>query len=458
MSHLHNKSFKDTVVKTEPFHPSEVEDIQAKLDKKLGPEYVSTRPGAGGVQVSYIEGWKALNLANQVFGFNGWFSEVKTINVDYLDERNGRYNVGLSVVVRVTLKDGSYHEDIGYGSLDNARTKAMAFEKAKKEAMTDGLKRALRCFGNAMGNCLYDKEYLSKISGVKCAPPDFDESNLFRFNDMTSRSAAVPRSPSKPERANQVPTTRAGTSSTTTIRPPQRSVQPDIPKSVVPEKRSSEPTGPVQPAKRVDNDNMFDDSLTFSDDLNLESEDFNDEVNELLDAKLKTPALGQEGEKGNQQNQQQLNLYTEPSQENAFTNETPSRRPNETNKKENGSLQQPQEPQEQPSQQHAPVNPPAEVSFVKARVAEEIQKSSSAITSEHAFNPQFISPSIRRTVDPTKSTPIKRSEVAPPLQHRSALRYDNPQLIPNRQIGKPRYPPPKRPINKEQEKEGSGTS
>jgi hypothetical protein len=42
----------------------------------------------------------------------------------------------------------------------------MAFEKAKKEAVTDGLKRALKAFGNAMGNCLYDKNYLKKIQKI----------------------------------------------------------------------------------------------------------------------------------------------------------------------------------------------------------------------------------------------------------------------------------------------------
>ena len=44
------------------------------------------------------------------------------------------------------------------------------FEKAKKEGTTDGLKRALRSFGNVLGNCLYDKDYLAKITRVK-APP-----------------------------------------------------------------------------------------------------------------------------------------------------------------------------------------------------------------------------------------------------------------------------------------------
>lgn len=42
--------------------------------------------------------------------------------------------------------------------------------QANKEAVTDALKRALRSFGNLTGNCLYDKEYLSKVKSVKAKP------------------------------------------------------------------------------------------------------------------------------------------------------------------------------------------------------------------------------------------------------------------------------------------------
>lgn len=59
--------------------------LQAKLDKKLGPEFISQRPGPGGVQkLTYVEGWKVINLANEVFGFNGWSSSISNLTVDYV--------------------------------------------------------------------------------------------------------------------------------------------------------------------------------------------------------------------------------------------------------------------------------------------------------------------------------------------------------------------------------------
>jgi DNA repair and recombination protein RAD52 len=53
-------------------------------------------------------------------------------------------SLGISALVRVTLKDGTFHEDIGYGSIENAKSKAMAFEKAKKEGKNPPSKK-LKC-------------------------------------------------------------------------------------------------------------------------------------------------------------------------------------------------------------------------------------------------------------------------------------------------------------------------
>jgi len=68
----------------------------------------------------------------------------------------------VTAVVRVTLKDGTFHEDVGYGTAENPR-RGQAIEKAKKEAVSDARKRVLRLFGDALGNCLYDKSHLKRI-------------------------------------------------------------------------------------------------------------------------------------------------------------------------------------------------------------------------------------------------------------------------------------------------------
>ncbi|KAK4896940.1 DNA repair protein rad52 [Elasticomyces elasticus] len=178
--------FADTKPLISEYTASEIATLQSRLEKQLGPEYISTRPGAGGGKVHYLAAEKVINLANEVFGFNGWSSSIQNVQIDFVDEhpQNGKISLGLSTIVRVSLKDGTYHEDIGYGHIENCKGKAAAFEKAKKEAATDALKRALRNFGNVLGNCLYDKDYLSKITKVKCAPSRWDSGNLHRHPDF----------------------------------------------------------------------------------------------------------------------------------------------------------------------------------------------------------------------------------------------------------------------------------
>ncbi|KAK3359086.1 hypothetical protein B0T25DRAFT_531917 [Lasiosphaeria hispida] len=178
--------FEESQKRISVYTAQEIATLQSRLEKQLGPEYLSSRAGPSGQKVHYIAAEKCIALANEVFGFNGWSSSIQNIQVDFVDEhpQTLKISLGLSVIVRVTLRDGTYHEDIGYGHIENCKGKAAAFEKAKKEGTTDGLKRALRNFGNVLGNCIYDKTYLAKVTKLKVAPTKFDESALHRHSDF----------------------------------------------------------------------------------------------------------------------------------------------------------------------------------------------------------------------------------------------------------------------------------
>ena len=149
------------------FTDEEQKSIESALKKRLGPNFIAQRPAPGGQKVVYVEGWKVISLANEIFGFNGWSHSVTSSNIDFVDFSNGRFYVGVASNVRVELKDGSFHEDIGYGTAEGMRSKALSIEKARKEAATDGLKRALKSFGNALGNCLNDKDFVQFVVGQK---------------------------------------------------------------------------------------------------------------------------------------------------------------------------------------------------------------------------------------------------------------------------------------------------
>ncbi|TVY36169.1 DNA repair and recombination protein rhm52, partial [Lachnellula subtilissima] len=179
--------FEEVKPRISEYTAQEIATLQSRLEKQLGPEYISSRAGPGGQKVYYLAAEKCIQLANEVFGFNGWSSQIMDVQVDFVDEnpQTMKVSLGLSVIVRVTLRDGTFHEDVGYGHMENAKGKAAAFEKAKKEGTTDGLKRALRNFGNVLGNCIYDKEYLGKVTKVKAPPSKWDVERLHRHSDFT---------------------------------------------------------------------------------------------------------------------------------------------------------------------------------------------------------------------------------------------------------------------------------
>ena len=61
------------------------------------------------------------------------------------------------------MRGGNSHEDVGYGSSENLPTDAAAIDTALKTAISDALKRALRVYGDGLGNCLANDEYRKQL-------------------------------------------------------------------------------------------------------------------------------------------------------------------------------------------------------------------------------------------------------------------------------------------------------
>ncbi|KAF9340816.1 DNA repair protein rad52 [Linnemannia elongata] len=183
------------------FTAEEKAQLDSDLPKYLPPEYTATRAGPGRSTLTYIEGWKIKNLANKLFGFNGWSSTITDVTVDFLEvENDGKVTVGVSCIVRVTLKDGTFHEDMGYGSSENQKSKGASFEKAKKEAVTDALKRALTSFGNLLGTCLYDKNYAKYLSTQRFDKAKYNEVEFYTYpTEARPQLQSVKPPPPKPQ-------------------------------------------------------------------------------------------------------------------------------------------------------------------------------------------------------------------------------------------------------------------
>merc|ERR1712042_195970 len=129
------------------------------------------------------------------------------------------FYVGVSAFVRVQLKDGVFHEDIGYGTSEGQRSKALSIEKARKEAVTDGLKRALKSFGNALGNCLSDKDYVRLIGSKPKDTPNYSQDDVMNSTSL-GLSEIRSRNLRKAEAAKkQIAAQKALSNSSSTVSP-----------------------------------------------------------------------------------------------------------------------------------------------------------------------------------------------------------------------------------------------
>ena len=90
------------------FTAVEKKRIGEALTRKLGNDKLAQRRGPGNSKVTYLEGWRSTELANEVFGFNGWRSKILSVHLDSMEVREDTYGrkyvCCYSAVVRVTVR------------------------------------------------------------------------------------------------------------------------------------------------------------------------------------------------------------------------------------------------------------------------------------------------------------------------------------------------------------------
>ncbi|GIQ81925.1 DNA repair protein Rad52/59/22 [Kipferlia bialata] len=67
-----------------PYGQREIDPVRREisnhvLSRRLGANILEQRPGPGRQQVSYLPGWKAISIANQAFGYDGWSDEIVSL-------------------------------------------------------------------------------------------------------------------------------------------------------------------------------------------------------------------------------------------------------------------------------------------------------------------------------------------------------------------------------------------
>ncbi len=142
-----------------------------RLQQPLPPELVSERTTADGEVLRYLEGWRAIEEANAIFGPDRWGAEL----VGEITSRpqlgtGGNGAVVYTATVRVTAWGCLPHSDVGTAVAEDRSAEAHAM--AVKAAATDALKRALRHFGARFGNGLGSEPAIDDAGAAGIRPEE----------------------------------------------------------------------------------------------------------------------------------------------------------------------------------------------------------------------------------------------------------------------------------------------
>ena len=168
-------------------------EIVQRLNDSLAPERVHVR-NQGGTQIKYLEGYDIIDTANSIFGYDGW--QYDTVSVE-IKEILGVPVAEAKVKVAIRNEEGEWvwRGDVGVCSVAAGKNSGSyapsSIEMAIKGAVTDGIKRCFRTFGNQFGNSLYDKD----APPLSAPQPQINANaqNMQPFTPVTNASNAQPQ-------------------------------------------------------------------------------------------------------------------------------------------------------------------------------------------------------------------------------------------------------------------------
>ncbi len=176
-----------------PFTQEQLELLVQPLD----PKRVKHRSGGGGMQLSYLTGYDVINTANRIFGYGNWGYDLLGVELNSVNGENGDIVGGYYAArVKLTITGCQPITEEGVCPVQegrNPRARIDAHDMARKGAITDALKRALRCYGDQFGNSLYDADLID-------GQPRNAGNNSNRSNNRTPANQ-----PSAPVRSEQAP-------------------------------------------------------------------------------------------------------------------------------------------------------------------------------------------------------------------------------------------------------------
>lgn len=127
-------------------------DIQRELSRPLDPRRVSVLRDGPAKGVPYLEAHEVVRRANEVFGFGAWGYSL--VDRPFLVEAADNYELW-AAVVRLDVTGGQSVTDVG--TCVRSGKGQNGLDMAFKGAVSDGVKRCLKAYGDQFGLILADK-------------------------------------------------------------------------------------------------------------------------------------------------------------------------------------------------------------------------------------------------------------------------------------------------------------
>ena len=126
------------------------------LDAPLDPSRVKAMDDGPQAGIPYLDGEDVVRKANEIFGLGNWGYKAVGRPWRVRDEdKNGKPYTTWFAMVELTVRGGETFSDVGTNTQSGPG--GPATEMASKGAVTDGLKRCLKNYGDQFGLVLRDK-------------------------------------------------------------------------------------------------------------------------------------------------------------------------------------------------------------------------------------------------------------------------------------------------------------
>ncbi|CCE85557.1 Piso0_005163 [Millerozyma farinosa CBS 7064] len=120
--------------------------LQTRLEK-LERRHSMLRNNSARSKIPNYSSRLIIQLANEVFGYDGWSSQILSseIIVSGYDESRSKFQLQYSVTIKIILKDGTSSTGVGVGKA-LSQSKHLCYNKSKKEAIWNGIKSSIMKF------------------------------------------------------------------------------------------------------------------------------------------------------------------------------------------------------------------------------------------------------------------------------------------------------------------------